>query len=246
MGSAQSWTAAFTGVYDDEELNLLLSYVADGGLIVDVGACLGFYTVPLALAARVANGHVLAVEPVAGNCTVLERTLTLNGFALGRGTSEAIVHVETVGSGNATIVSGVEPSEIARHDKAGGTGTTETVRLRRLDDLDLREGVRERRCCLMKIDVEGFERDVLAGGSAFVAAHRPAIFAEFNPAWLESRGMAQSLPLEWAETNDYECLELVYSRPKPFLEVKKISLRPLTPDRARSGTSLLLLPRHRN
>ncbi len=94
----------------------------------------------------------------------------------------------------------------------------------------------------MKIDVEGFEGEVLAGGSTFVSAHRPAILAEFNPAWLETRGWPPSLPLDWAEANGYDCWELVYCRPRPYLEAKRISLQPLAPDRARSGTSLLLLP----
>lgn len=251
MGSAQSWTAAFTGSYDDEEIDLLLSYVAEGGLIVDVGACLGFYTVPLALAAQATKGHVLAVEPVAANRAVLKRNLTLNGlsdvvsvapFGLGREAAEAIVHVETAGSGNATIVSGLDPFEIAHHDRVGRTGAVDTVRLCRLDDLDLPVEVRDRRCCLMKIDVEGFEEDVLVGGAAFLAAHRPAILAEFNPAWLETRGSAQSLPLEWAEANGYDCWELVHRRPRPFLETKRTSLRPLVGGATRSGSDLLLLP----
>jgi FkbM family methyltransferase len=252
MGSAQSWSAAFTGSYDDEVIELLRSYVAEGDLIVDVGACLGFYTVPLAMAAQAGRGHVLAVEPVAANRAILEANLALNQVTdvvsivpcgLGRVTTEVTVHIESLGSGNATIVSGLDPSEIARHDRDGWTGATETVRLHRLDDLDLSPGVRARRCCLMKIDVEGFEEDVLAGASAFVAAHRPAILAEFNPDWLETRGSAQSLPVEWAEANDYDCWELVHLRRRPWSESKKISLRPLVPGTARTGSDLLFLPR---
>lgn len=251
VNSAQSWVAAFTGSYDDEEIELLIPYVESGSLVLDIGASLGFYTVPLALAARRVGARVLAFEPVGGNCVVLRRNLELNGaddlvsvlpVALGLREGEVVLHVETGGTGNATIISGLPPTEVARHDKAGCTGAEEIAEVSRLDELDLPSQDRNRRCSLVKIDVEGFEMDVLAGASSFLAANRPVIFAEFNPEWLQTRGVEPTAPQEWAAVNGYNCMELVYDRHGLMSERQKISLRTLSLGAARSGTNLLLTP----
>jgi FkbM family methyltransferase len=251
--SAQSWRAAFTGSYDDEEIGLLTQYVEPGSFVLDVGASLGFYTIPLATVARTLAARLLAVEPVAANCVTLRHNLDINGLddvvsiapvALGRQSGKVFLHVETGGTGNAAIVSGLDATEVARHDKAGGTGGTETARVCPLDELVLPSDYGALRCSLIKIDAEGFEMDILAGSSSFIAAHRPVIFAEFSPEWLSTRGVSAAAPREWADENDYDCLELVYYRPNAMLERQKVSVQPLTADDVRIGTSLVLDPRN--
>ena len=251
VNSAQSWIAAFTGSYDDEEIDLLIPYIQESSLVLDIGASLGFYTIPLALAASRSGGRVVAVEPVAANCAVLRRNLELNGVAdvvsvlpvaLGTRRAEVVLHVETGGTGNATIVSGLAADEVARHDEAGGTGTEQLADVYRFDEIDLSPDDRDRPCSLVKLDVEGFEMEVLAGASSFLAANRPVIFAEFNPAWLETRGVDPRAPLRWAADNSYRCMELVYSRRRAMLDRQRVSLRPLATGADRSGTSLLLTP----
>ena len=249
--SAQSWMAAFTGSYDDAELDLLLSHVRPGSFVLDVGASLGFYTIPLAKAVRDLGGRLVAVEPVHGNCQVLRRNIELNGLgdvvsvlpvALGDKEERVLLHVETGGTGNATIVSGLDPSQVAHHDRQGGTGTAEHAEVRRLDNLELPVDDSSQKCSLLKMDVEGFEMEMLEGASQFIATHRPVIFGEFHPAWLETRGIDPSEPQRWAGINGYDCMELVYARPHRFLDLERITLRTLVIDGARSGTSLLLVP----
>ena len=48
--------------YDDEIIRFLTAHVAPGGLVLDIGASLGFYTVPLAVAARSVDAKVLGIE----------------------------------------------------------------------------------------------------------------------------------------------------------------------------------------
>lgn len=249
--SAQSWIAAFTGAYDDAELDLLLSYIRRGSFVLDVGASLGFYAIPLAKAVKDLGGRLVAVEPVRGNCQVLRRNIALNGLgdvvsllpvALGDKEERVLLHIETGGTGNATIVSGLNPSQVAHHDRQGGTGTAEHADVRRLDNVELPVDGPAQACSLLKMDVEGFEMEMLEGASQFIAAHRPVIFGEFHPVWFETRGIDPSEPQRWAETNRYDCMELVYARPHRFLDLEKITLRPLGRDGARSGTGLLLLP----
>lgn len=96
---------------------------------------------------------------------------------------------------------------------------------------------------MVKMDAEGFEMDVLAGGVGFLSAHRPVMLGEFSPAWLETRGVDPAAPLSWAEANGYVCSELVYARRHPLSERKTLSPRPLGPLDRRLGASLLLVPR---
>lgn len=249
--SAQSWMAAFTGSYDDAELDLILSYVRPGSFVLDVGASLGFYTIPLAKAVTDLGGRLVAIEPVQGNCQVLRRNVDLNGVeavvsvlpvALGDKEEQVLLHVETGGTGNATIVSGLDPAEVAHHDRQGGTGTTEHVEVRRLDNLELPVYDSSRSCSLVKMDVEGFEMEMLEGATQFIATHRPVIFGEFHPAWLEARGIDPAEPQRWSAIHGYDCMELIYARPHRFLDLERITLRTLAMDGVRSGTSLLLIP----
>lgn len=249
--SAQSWLAAFTGSYDDEQIELLLPLIEPGSWVLDVGASLGFYTIPLGLAARAAGARLVAVEPVRQNCVVIRHNVELNGLqdtvtvissALGAAASEMTVHIESGGAGNAAIVTGLAPEEVQRHDRAGNTWDADTVQVQRLDDLRLPPEVSGRRCSLIKIDVEGFEMDMLEGASDFIAAHRPTIFGEFNPLWLETRGFAKSAPGIWAASNQYVCLELAHHRQRSISDERMSTLKPLLPSGSRSGTDLLLLP----
>src|SRR5262245_5586246 len=58
----------FTGEYDEAKVSTLSSFLRRNGVALDVGANIGFYTVPLARVARDLQAKVVAVEPVAINC----------------------------------------------------------------------------------------------------------------------------------------------------------------------------------
>lgn len=48
MTSSQSWRAAFTAGYDDEVIDYLAQFIEPDSLVIDVGASLGLYALPLA------------------------------------------------------------------------------------------------------------------------------------------------------------------------------------------------------
>lgn len=249
--SGQSWRAAFTGSYDDEVIDLLMPYIKPESFILDVGASLGFYTVPLGLAAKNLKARLAAIEPVRDNCEILKRNVKLNGLedvvsvircALGADTAQLTIHVETGGAGNGTIVSGLERAAVDHHDRAGNTWAAETVDVVPLDELVLPTALDGLPCSLIKADVEGFEMSILAGARSFIMRHRPAIFAEFNPVWLETRGLPAAAPAMWAAANGYTCQELIRSRPNPFSDSLTALFKPLPASGTRTGTDLMLLP----
>jgi hypothetical protein len=57
----------FSGYYDDEKWSTLLSFLRPGGAALDVGANIGFYTVPMAIRAKSLGARLVAAEPVVAN-----------------------------------------------------------------------------------------------------------------------------------------------------------------------------------
>jgi hypothetical protein len=70
--------AFFSGRYDDSKIAVLLSLLRPGGLALDVGANIGFYTVPLAIQAKAIGSRVVAFEPIPSNAAWLRHNLGLN------------------------------------------------------------------------------------------------------------------------------------------------------------------------
>jgi FkbM family methyltransferase len=204
--SSQSWTAAFLGTYGEDAVDALAPYVEPDSVILDIGASMGFFTIPAARLARSVGAAVVSYEPVPANADLLRSNVELNGFqdlvtvrpvGLGPAADELAMVVEGAGAGNASITAGVGSQQLAGHVADGALNNTIRVPIETLDAQNLVN------CTALKIDVEGFELDVLAGGVDLVRRSRPAIYAEFSPAWLTSRGYGPDAPAVWARTNEY-------------------------------------------
>lgn len=180
-------------IYESEKHDLLRRSLRPGSTFVDAGANKGDFTL---LAARMvgATGRVVAFEPEAQNCTWLRRSIELNGYsnievieaALGEREGEAELHVSET-SGWHTLA---EQSDAA----------TQTVTVTTLDAV-----LSGARADLIKIDVEGWELQVLQGaertlgsvGSVTIDLHPshgvdPAEVARF----LEARGLQTRSPAQ--------------------------------------------------
>ncbi len=164
-------------------LGVACALAAEGGVAVDVGAHLGTFTVPLAR--RVGpRGLVVAVEPTPRTAGALRRTLALNGLqdrvalhecAAGGEEGKARLHIAAVGSHNSLLPlrnEGVDEVEVA---------------VRALDAI-VPEG---RPACVVKIDAEGMELEVLRGaGRVLAESPRVGVIAEFGPSHLARVGVS--------------------------------------------------------
>jgi FkbM family methyltransferase len=154
----------------------VLGFLQPGSVVLDVGANLGEWTVPLARKVGSA-GWVLAFEPLPRSAAALESTLAAN----------ALLHAEIVrcaiGEHDGVAAFAVPVVTSARTD----TGTARIgpacvgrdalqVRLRSLDSLAAERNLT--RLDLIKIDVEGHERQVLDGAAAILDRHRPVLVIE--------------------------------------------------------------------
>lgn len=153
------------GRYEEDNLALLLSFVDDGTVFVDVGANLGFFSLRIAQRLKEAGGRVLAFEPQPAMMEMMRRTLHLNGlseavelhpFALSDRNGTTVFEVPVSHRGGAHI-----PSALTRRWQSKREEPTESreIELRTFDSVVPADFA----CDLVKIDVEGHELEVLRG-----------------------------------------------------------------------------------
>jgi FkbM family methyltransferase len=183
-------------------IGALRAYVPEGGVVIDVGANVGFFAERFARWVGPA-GRVVAIEPEAANFAELARRLGAKG--LGRRV-EARRAVADVKSGRAHLV--LNPDHPGDH-RLGEEG--EPVTAVRLDEL-VPAG---RAVALIKVDVQGAELRVLAGASAILARDRPALFVEVDPAGLVRYGGSVDGLLGWLAGQGYTPHTLTRAGPRP-------------------------------
>jgi FkbM family methyltransferase len=156
--------------YENAVHEWLAATIAKGDRCIDVGAHIGRTTVFMALLAG-ETGHVDAVEPLPANCALLRRNVALNGVSGNVGVWEACCAARE-GSSQLFVSDSFRVS-LVRDSQLG----TFSARSLSLDNLALHGP----RINVIKIDVEGAEREVLAGATELLCAQRPKIIAEMHP-----------------------------------------------------------------
>lgn len=146
------------------DLALLLRLLRNGDNVIDVGAHIGTFTIPIARAVG-PNGSVTAVEAVSEHLEVLSRNVARNDLSETVRTVCALVADHTA-----------EGQMAASHANTGsahfiaGCGTT--VKTVRLDD------IAPQSTSLVKVDVEGMEFEVLRSGATMIERDRPVLVFE--------------------------------------------------------------------
>ena len=193
--------AWWLGTADDAVREALLARIPADAVVFDVGANIGWWSVPLARHLARGGGRVIAFEPVPSNRARLEWALAAN----------AVAERVTV----AAVALGDKPGELGMWFKGAETGADSgtaalvtgsgeahlKVPVARLDDWARDHGVT--RCDLMKLDIEGAELMMLRGAEGFIARTRPLIFGEFEAYWLSTFGSSFLDVAEWAERMGY-------------------------------------------
>jgi FkbM family methyltransferase len=156
----------YYGLGEFEEMALTAHLLREGDLFVDVGANVGSYTV---LASAVLGAWTEAFEPVPVTADILEMNIRLNGIS-----DRVSVH---------RLALGAQPSEVrfttdldTCNHVAIGDEAGILVRIETLDNV-----LRGKCPLLIKMDVEGYEPEVLKGAEATLGnPNLLAVIAETN------------------------------------------------------------------
>jgi len=182
-----------TGAFDAAEIDLLLSllrfrrqYFGDGVFVIDCGANIGVHTVECAIE-MTGWGSVLAIEAQERLYYALAGNITLNNCFNARALHAAVAAED--GTMQVPVPDYLAPSSFGSLELKPGqqnefigqtidysAAATQQIRSLKLDTLA------PARLDLVKIDVEGMEQEVLAGGRGLIARHKPILLVE----WLKS------------------------------------------------------------
>ena len=152
------------GSYEYHKRKAFEESVARGGVVFDIGANVGFYTL-LASVLVGARGRVYAFEPVPRNLHYLEEHLQINGIKNVSVIEGAVSDCDGVAQFDES------PSRLTGRLAPGGRLTVRTVSL---DEMMTRGELPPPEC--IKIDVEGGEMLVLTGARVLLGNRRPILY----------------------------------------------------------------------
>ena len=148
--------------------------------VLDVGGNIGLYS--LIAAYRCPEGQVIAFEPEARNARILEAMARANGFG----------HLHVIGAGagaatgDATLF--LDPDNKGKHSlvRDGANQQVTMIPIVTVDGVVAGRGLG--RVDAVKIDVEGWEDQVLLGMADVLARDHPALLFEFAPVRIRLAG----------------------------------------------------------
>lgn len=204
-----------------QERFLLSKLLKPGMRVVDVGANIGYY---LLLFEKYigSEGKVICIEPSVENLPELKKNIEINRFVNVKLFDVAIGMDDGTTGLRVGINSGVV--DLPDYGQAGKNQGAYQVSLRKLDSL-----VTDK-IDFLKIDVEGYEGQVLKGAQEILNRDKPILFLEIHPSIIPEFGFTVGQILDdlssiYKETTCYEC------QPNENIDfIKKISLRYIDKD----------------
>jgi len=192
------------GLYEYSLIFLMKKYLRKGDTFLDVGANIGYFSA-YALSIVGEKGQVFAFEPDPRSYSYLlmlktsnpKYNISIERIALSNRTGKAVIN-QTKDWGTTTLVREIrEESNIAQKL---------VVKSIRLDNYLNKKNIKQIK--LIKIDVEGFEMQVLQGLSSFLmkTKSRPVIMVEVYPYAMEKTGMSLGVLDAWLKRYKYSTL----------------------------------------
>lgn len=175
------------GGFELRTLRIYEELVHPGDTVLDIGANIGAHTLPFARLVG-SDGRVIAFEPTRFAFTKLERNLSLNQDLAARVLARQIALVDGTAPAVPERIYSSWPLDRSdgRHAVHGGVlQGTEGAQAMTLDRAA--ESIDLDRVDFIKLDVDGHEPAVLAGGLGTIARFRPRMLIEWAPYLFEGR-----------------------------------------------------------
>lgn len=181
------WTILSTGTYEDEINKLIKISLNQGDVALDIGGNIGLQSIRMSKSVS-EHGKVLAFEPLTHLQEKFNRNVKLNKadnvklfpYALSNTESEADFHINKSkwNQGTFNISNNQAGTEIQHVIIKVADNLEEIKALSKLD--------------LVKIDVEGFEYQVLLGLKQTISKHKPRIIFEYDSNYWQTNGQSIS------------------------------------------------------
>jgi FkbM family methyltransferase len=205
LRSSTEFYAYYLGDFDTDAIRSALRLIQPDSTILDVGANIGFWSIPMARHVK-GLGCLHAFEPVPANFRRLRENVTRNGL-------EDTARLHEIGLSDANRSLRIS----LREDFANGAETGNaavvidsldlqfdcvTVPANRLDDI--LDSFEISRVDFIKADIEGHEDKFLAGAAKTIRRLRPVLYLEVNNVYYQREGRDAAAVFErWLEANCY-------------------------------------------
>jgi FkbM family methyltransferase len=188
LNEAIDFNIYLTSQYEIELARKMNEHILPGSIIIDIGANIGGHTLPLSKIVD-AHGHVYAIEPTDFAFAKLQKNLALNPLLNSRVTPIKVFLND--GSSNRpervsaswSIDQKINIKERNQLDMGFGK-SIENANTMSLDQLV--HELNLERLDAIKIDVDGYEVEVLRGAKHTIEKFSPLIFIEFSPIHYEA------------------------------------------------------------
>lgn len=167
---------------EPELVHVLFRALKPGDLVVDAGACVGFFTIIMSKLVGPA-GKVIAIEPDSRNLAMLRKNLDINDCT----------NVEIV---EYPIASSVRRTDFFQNEENGQSSLWHGGVSQRIETTILSTLLRSDRATLLKLDIEGSELEALQGLHEY-HSRIPYIVSEVNPDALKRADTSPDELVEW-------------------------------------------------
>jgi FkbM family methyltransferase len=202
-------------IFERNTKKALRNLVAAGGIVLDIGANIGAHTLHLAKLVGPA-GRVLAFEPTDFAFRKLQRNIELNPPLAGRITAYNCFLAAKDGDPLPQSIYSSWPlvSESELHTKhLGRAMPTRSASTRSVDSVLEEAG--DPSVQLVKLDVDGFECEILRGAAKLLSVQKPVFVMELAPYVLEERGASLAELLSLLTSNGYRLYDERTLQPLP-------------------------------
>lgn len=168
------WDSAMPATWEVNWWKKLTQEIRPGDTIVDVGAYIGIFTIILARKTGV-TGKVLAFEPHPKSAALFKKNIELNGV------SRQVEFFDIAIGQDSKPLLLVDKDSISRIISTAATSCTDCLSVK---SSSLDEILQNRKIDIIKIDVEGYEANVLYGARNLLSkkeGHPRFIFIECHP-----------------------------------------------------------------
>jgi FkbM family methyltransferase len=139
----------YCGLHEFEDMAFVLHFLRGSDLFVDIGANVGSYTL---LAGNEREAQTVSIEPIPSTFNFLKTNVALNNI-------QRNVKCLNIGLGSAKgVLSFTASHDTMNHVATNSEFDTINVNIERFDDI-----ISIEKTCLIKMDVEGFEAEVIKG-----------------------------------------------------------------------------------
>jgi FkbM family methyltransferase len=167
----------------EKELNFLSRWLKPGMTAIDIGANLGVYSLPIARLVA-PHGRVFAYEPASETRSLLQQSCDINGAS----NLEIFDPALSDGEREGRLLFGAS-SEL---NALGDVGAGESIQITSVDIESAKRGWPPPD--LIKIDAEGEEERILAGGGDFFAKNSPLVMFEIKAGAVVNEKLQTAFP----------------------------------------------------